>query len=42
MFGIAGDWKATTLKAELWVETVAEGGRRQVHDRVEGKRGRRG
>ena len=21
-FGIAGDWKATTLKAEVWVETV--------------------
>ena len=27
-FGIAGDWKATTLKAEVWVETVAGGGRR--------------
>ena len=26
-FGIAGDWKATTLKAEVWVETVTEGGR---------------
>ena len=25
--GIAGDWKATTLEAEAWVETVAEGGR---------------
>ena len=25
-FGIAGDWKATTLKTEVWVETVAEGG----------------
>ena len=22
------DWKATTLKAEVWVETVTEGGRR--------------
>ena len=27
-FGIAGDWKATGLKAEVWVETVTEGGRR--------------
>ena len=27
-FGTAGDWKATALKAEVWVETVAEGGRR--------------
>ena len=28
-FGIiAGDCKATALKAEVWVETVAEGGRR--------------
>ena len=26
-FGIAGDWKATVLKAEVWVETFAEGGR---------------
>ena len=26
-FGIAGDWKATALKAEVWVETVTEGGR---------------
>ena len=26
--GIAGDWKATALKAEEWVETVTEGGRR--------------
>ena len=25
-FGIAGDWKAT-FKAEVWVETVAEGRR---------------
>ena len=22
-FGISGDWKATALKAEVWVETVA-------------------
>ena len=27
-FGIAGDWKATVLKAEVWVGTVTEGGRR--------------
>ena len=27
-FGIAGDWKATALKAEEWVETVTEGRRR--------------
>ena len=27
-FGIAGDWKATALKAEVWVETVTKGGRR--------------
>ena len=27
-FGIAGDRKATALKAEVWVETVTEGGRR--------------
>ena len=27
-FDIAGDWKATALKAEVWVETVTEGGRR--------------
>ena len=27
-FGIAGNWNATALlKAEVWVETVAEGGR---------------
>ena len=25
-FGIKRDWKATALKAEVWVETVAEGG----------------
>ena len=25
-FGIVGDWKATALKAEVWVETVTEGG----------------
>ena len=27
-FGIAGDWKPTALKAEVWVETAMEGGRR--------------
>ena len=27
-FGMAGDWKATALKAEVWVDTVTEGGRR--------------
>ena len=27
-FGITGDWKATALKAEVWVETVTEGWRR--------------
>ena len=27
-FGITGDWKATTLEAEVWVETVTEGGGR--------------
>ena len=29
-FGIAGDWKATALKAEVWVETAAEGERRSM------------
>ena len=27
-FGITRDWKATALKAEEWVDTVTEGGRR--------------
>ena len=27
-FGIVGDWKATELEAEVWVETVTEGGQR--------------
>ena len=27
-FGITGDWKATALEVEVWVETVAKGGRR--------------
>ena len=27
-FGVTGDWKAASLKAEVWIETVTEGGRR--------------
>ena len=27
-FGIIGDWKATAMQAEVWPETVTEGGRR--------------
>ena len=27
-FAITGNWKATALKAGVWVDTVAEGGRR--------------
>ena len=27
-FGITGEWKSMALKAEVWVETVEEGGRR--------------
>ena len=27
-FGIMGDWKATALETEVWVETAVEGGRR--------------
>ena len=27
-FGIEGGWKATDLKAEVWIETVKGGGRR--------------
>ena len=27
-FGKAGDWKATALEVEVWVETATEGGRR--------------
>ena len=26
-FGITGNWKAMALKAEVWVETVTDGGR---------------
>ena len=26
--GITGDWKATALKAEVWINTVTEGERR--------------
>ena len=29
-FDIAGDWKATPSKAEVWVEMVTEGGRRSM------------
>ena len=29
-FGIAGEWKATASKAEVWVEAVTEGGRRFI------------
>ena len=29
-FGIARDWKATALEAEVCVETVTEGGRRSM------------
>ena len=29
-FGIAEGWKATALNAEVWVETVTEGGRRFI------------
>ena len=29
-FGIMREWKATALKAEVWVDTVTEGGRRFV------------
>ena len=38
-FGIAGDWKATALEAEVWVETITEGGA-EAHGRVEERRGR--
>ena len=27
-FGIVREWKATAFKAKMWVEAVAEGGRR--------------
>ena len=40
-FGIAGEWKATASKAEVWIETVT-GGWAEVHGRVEERRGRRG
>ena len=40
-FGIARDWKATALEAEVWVETV-HGGWAEVHGHVEQRRGRRG
>ena len=28
-FGIAGDWKATALEGEAWVEIITEGGWRK-------------
>ena len=28
VFGMTGDWIATALKAEVWVDTVTDGGRR--------------
>ena len=28
--GIAGDWEATALEAQMWVDTVTEGGRRSM------------
>ena len=28
VFDVAGDWKATALKAQVWVETVTESTRR--------------
>ena len=40
-FGIAGDWKATALNAEVWVEN-GHGGWAEVHGREEERRGRRG
>ena len=40
-FGIAGDWKATALKTEVWVETVSCGGWAEFYGRVE-ERSRRG
>ena len=27
-FGVAGGWKATAVKAKVWVDTVTEGGQR--------------
>ena len=29
-FGIAGDWKSTALKAEVWVGTITEDGQRFI------------
>ena len=43
--GIAGDWNATALKAEVWVETVTESGRRFMaawrKEEVDAARGRK-
>ena len=41
-FGITGDWKTMTLKTEVWVEVVTEGGRRFMAAWREEERGRRG
>ena len=41
-FDIAGDWKATALEAEVWVETVTEGGRRFMGAWRKEERGRLG
>ena len=42
-FGIlSGDWKATALKAEVWVDSVAEGGWRFMAAWRKEERGRRG
>ena len=40
-FGIAGDWKVTALKSEVWVETVTEGGRRFMAAEVDAAKHRR-
>ena len=44
-FSTTGDWTATALQTEVWVETVTEGGRRfmaEVYGRVEERRGKCG
>ena len=40
-FGVTADWKATALKAEVWVDTVTKGGRRFMAA-WRRRRGRRG
>ena len=37
-FDITGDWKATALKAEVWVDTVTEDGRKFMTSRRGKKR----